>query len=767
MKTNFVYFFLLSVMVPLVLMAEISDPSLIGYWPLSAGKGDTVFDLSSKKNHGKIAGATWTRDEKGIPVLEFDGLDDYVTVPHADYLNVEDELTLEVWVNLKTANECTPVFIQKGEQSGYSLGYSPYVANAVRFNVSTLNEKGRMNIWGIAIESKPNFLKPDQWHHMVATFSKNERKMTIYCDGEKINEKATNGEKICIKPGKVENTPTPHLLPLRFGALSIAPVHGANMDGYLREIKIYNRALSSAEVKRSCQEHLDIKAIKPIPCASALEASSPAKIKVKIVDDTTGEELNAKIYLKHLGEKKSYYPPGSFVYGLASDDPFFYAFGGFEKGLPPGNLEMWVTHGFEFFPEKVAFELNKGDRKELIVRLKRIINLPSRGWYCGEDELQYDSAHGKGKYYGALTKNPVNPARIAQAEGLDWIHFVHRPEDNAELAKLSTDRFIAINGREGGGRLWGDFIAFTDTTTESKGIFDAFNDVGRVLERGKVVDIADGATLEQIGEPILTSRGRGIPILVAFGKANLLHKAFHDPKQRDVAYRFLNLGFKFASSAGTDNYMTVPAWAINPGWYRAYFKLNKLSWDDLISAYKEQNNFVTDGPLVLASVNGQLPGETIRLSGKKPEVVRLEVEACHVYGMEKVEVVRNGEVIKTLLPENGKILEKINYEVNDTCWLAVRAYGKKGKFFGTFAHTAPFYIQFGDKPVMPRQDDVDYFVQWLENYKKAIEGLSVKNGWKTKDYEELCRLIDEAEKVYQALATAPRRWNDPFVPNAK
>ena len=83
--------------------------------------------------------------------------------------------------------------------------------------------------------------------------------------------------------------------------------------------------------------------------------------------------------------------------------------------------------------------------------------------------------------------------------------------------------------------------------------------------------------------------------------------------------------------------------------------------------------------------------------------------------IQNLELVRNGEVVKTWQGENdpasgGAYRNEIRAEVKveSSTWLAIRAFetGPQGKT--RFAHSAPIFIDVPGKPLRPRKHEVEY-----------------------------------------------------------
>lgn len=93
-------------------------PSLVGYWPMEGNANDA----SGNGRHGTVIGATLATGKFG-KCYDFDGTDDYVSVPSDAGLNITGALTLAAWVNVDadaTAQQMMGVAI-KGGYSQYQL----------------------------------------------------------------------------------------------------------------------------------------------------------------------------------------------------------------------------------------------------------------------------------------------------------------------------------------------------------------------------------------------------------------------------------------------------------------------------------------------------------------------------------------------------------------------------------------------------------------------------------------------------------------------
>ena len=107
--------------------ANTNTGGLVAAYNFNETSGTTVVDASGNGNHGTISGAKRINRGKFGRALSFDGVDDWVTVPDADSLDLTNGMTLEAWVYPTDINDFRTVMI-KGIECGiyYLYASSPY-----------------------------------------------------------------------------------------------------------------------------------------------------------------------------------------------------------------------------------------------------------------------------------------------------------------------------------------------------------------------------------------------------------------------------------------------------------------------------------------------------------------------------------------------------------------------------------------------------------------------------------------------------------------
>lgn len=135
------------------------------YWSFDEGSGTTVYD-SASDNDGTIYGATWTTGYFGNG-LEFDGIDDYISLPVGQETGLElEHVNVDVWVYPYEIGERQVIFAYRPAYSGGDgRGY-----------ILQIREDGKVS-FSIGDGSPPysyaestNSLEANNWYHIVGSF---------------------------------------------------------------------------------------------------------------------------------------------------------------------------------------------------------------------------------------------------------------------------------------------------------------------------------------------------------------------------------------------------------------------------------------------------------------------------------------------------------------------------------------------------------------------------------------------------------------------
>jgi hypothetical protein len=204
----------------------ITDPNLVGWWKFDDGSGVNVFDDSGHANHGTLIGdPQWVIGHDG-DALEFDGVDDWVEVPHAANLTVDNEVTVMAWMNTERyigpTGDNWQGIMAKGNPRSYSL-YTQ-VSGVLHFSTA--------GVGTLSSEQIPL----NEWVHVCAMVIGGAHQ--YYINGE---DAGTGGTGIVL-PGAADTA-----------SVRIGNARDANRQflGMIDDVRIYNKALTQEGVQQA------------------------------------------------------------------------------------------------------------------------------------------------------------------------------------------------------------------------------------------------------------------------------------------------------------------------------------------------------------------------------------------------------------------------------------------------------------------------------------------------------------------------------------
>jgi hypothetical protein len=199
-------------------------PNLIGAWGFDEPSGTTATDASGRGHTGTITGgALRTSPGKFGGAISFDGIDDLVTVADTNALDLTTGMTLEAWVRPTAVGSAWRTVLLK-EQPG-DLIYSLYATDATGRAATHIFTTADRGLSGTAATAA------NAWTHLAATYDgANQR---LYVNGALAASRAQTGA-IRASTGA-----------LRIGGNT---VWSEWFTGMIDEVRVYNRALTAAEI---------------------------------------------------------------------------------------------------------------------------------------------------------------------------------------------------------------------------------------------------------------------------------------------------------------------------------------------------------------------------------------------------------------------------------------------------------------------------------------------------------------------------------------
>lgn len=225
MKSLFLLLTLLAFVASFVHAADESDNSLILYFSFDELDGDTAIDHSQYANNGTLAGAPELAPGKFGNALKLNGETDWVEVPHADILTVDENLTVMAWINAERHTGPNGQRWQGILSKGNSpRSYSFYTESPSECLHLSAGGSGSVCTGKIAL---------NEWQHVVAHVDNGTHRYWL------------NGENVGEFPGQ---NPLPGAADT--AAVLVGKTHEGNREflGLIDEVRIWNRALSEGEI---------------------------------------------------------------------------------------------------------------------------------------------------------------------------------------------------------------------------------------------------------------------------------------------------------------------------------------------------------------------------------------------------------------------------------------------------------------------------------------------------------------------------------------
>ena len=195
---------------------------LVAAFSFDDGTGSTVNDASGSGNNGTAANTTWVTGHTG-KALSFNGSSSRVTVPDAASLDLTTAMTLEAWVRRSGTITHWRDLIFKGDDNYYLSASSDPNNRPVGGGIigGTYGEA-----YGTAT------LANNTWTYLALTYD--GAAVRLYVNGSQVRSTA--------KTGTIATSTNP----LTLGS---DPIYGQYFSGQIDDVRVYNTALSAAQVQ--------------------------------------------------------------------------------------------------------------------------------------------------------------------------------------------------------------------------------------------------------------------------------------------------------------------------------------------------------------------------------------------------------------------------------------------------------------------------------------------------------------------------------------
>jgi hypothetical protein len=446
---------------------------------------------------------------------------------------------------------------------------------------------------------------------------------------------------------------------------------------------------------------------------------SNGAITLEAIDGASGRPVPARVHLTdETGRPVA-------VSGLPYFHDHFVIPGSATIPVPAGSYHCEIERGPEFGRFTTDIAVSGDEIPRVAARIQRLINMPEKGWWPGELHVH----------------RPIEDIELLmRAEELHVAPVItwwnrrnlwqdrRRPEN--PLVPFDGNRFYHAMGgedeREGGAFLYLNRSEPLDISEADREYPPLIANLDRVRdEAGTWIDIEKPFWWDV---PVALAHGFGHSIGVA--NNHMCRSTMRDDeawgKPRDkrrlpsphgvgywtqeIYYHILNCGIRISPSAGSASGV-LP----NPvGYNRVYVHLpGAPTYEAWWQGLRDGRSFVTNGPMLVVSANGELPGAVFRSPGGGPVDVEITVDVFSADPIPGIQVIKNGRIERvTSFDEWRRSGSLGQLRFVKSGWFLVRAIADHPKTF-RFASSAPYYVEVGKEAKPVSKQSAQFFVNWV------------------------------------------------------
>lgn len=209
---------------------------LVGYWKFDEGNGTSAYDSSGNGNNGILIGnPTWTTGKSGN-ALTFNGTN-YVDCGNAASLHLQS-YTLSAWINPSAIGDSEHRIISNGGYGNLNGAVDFVIATGGQLVFLNQNTTGQDE----CVSQSAFLLAVNAWSFVTATYDATTHNAKLYVNGAEV-------------PTTLSTLRAPN--PTSSYNMHIGVMGGPltmYFKGSIDEVRIYNRALSAAEITQIIPE---------------------------------------------------------------------------------------------------------------------------------------------------------------------------------------------------------------------------------------------------------------------------------------------------------------------------------------------------------------------------------------------------------------------------------------------------------------------------------------------------------------------------------
>lgn len=399
--------------------------------------------------------------------------------------------------------------------------------------------------------------------------------------------------------------------------------------------------------------------------------------------------------------------------------------------LPAGRYRYEIERGPEYRPAAATIDVGDGPLN-VRVALHRTIDMAARGWWSGDLHV-----------HRAVEEVPLlmRAEDLRVAPVITWWNdnnaWKSRPLPDDPLVMLEDGRVYHVmageDERQGGALLYFNLTkpleiagAGREHPSPMRFLAEARRHVGSHVDvekpfwwdvpvwvAGEQVDTIGLANNHMCRSQMYENEAWGRP-----RDANRLPPPHGNGYwSQEIYYHLLNCGLRLPPSAGSASGV-LP----NPvGYNRVYVQHDgPLDHEQWWRGLRAGRSIVTNGPLLIPSVNGHSPGHVFAADAGEAIELDLKVELVTHDPVTTIDVVVNGTIERSVPVAKWRETRTLGtIQFKESGWLLIRAIAENPRTF-RFASTAPYYIEVGESKRRVSRASAKFFVDWVDEREARV-----------------------------------------------
>jgi hypothetical protein len=452
-------------------------------------------------------------------------------------------------------------------------------------------------------------------------------------------------------------------------------------------------------------------------------AAPTGKLDLTVVDKDTGRPIACRIHL--VGPKKRPFKPD----GLPYWHDHFAVPGKATLKLPIGSYSFVIERGLEYLDQTGHFTIENFADDSKQIELRRFVDMAADGWWSGDLDV----------------RRPVRDVELLMsADDLHVAEVITWRNDKdpwggrlpkSPLVRFDGNRFYQVLG--GASVRSGTELLLLNLSAPLKLPPADYPPLMKYLPAAR----EKGGLWVDASKPFWWD----LPMLAAAGQIDSIEVAHShlcrdatqndeaDGKARDrkrypshkgsaewsleIYYRLLECGLRIPPTAGSGS-----GEAPNPvGYNRAYVHVDgELTYEKWWEQLRAGQVFITNGPLMKPSVEGELPGHVFQAEAGGNLELEIGLTLSTRDPINYLEIIKDGHVEHEIrfdeYAKSGK-LPKLQFDRSG--WFLIRAVATVPKTY-RFAMTGPYYVEIGPQRRISKTA-AQFFLDWVYERAKQIK----------------------------------------------